>query len=210
MQHNNYDEVYKDIEGYEGQYQISNYGNVYSTPKDGKKPKILKQGVEGKFRKTDTINSYRSVRFSKNGKTEKFSVHRLVAKAFVQNPENKPFVNHIDSKPSNNKANNLEWCTHSENMLHCVKEGRHPGKANGTKTNRPRSEAKIKAHLGSLFISLEYKDTPGKTRMYTTFTCSVCGNETTKRPDSPTLKNKVCSRTCTNKLKLEDMPDETH
>ena len=111
----------KEIPSYEGRYAISDEGEVHSTPKDGKTPRVLRQE---KFSLTEEGHSYRRVSLSKEGKVTRFLVHRLVATAFIDNPENKPCVNHIDNNPSNNNSANLEWCTHSENMLHAERQGR--------------------------------------------------------------------------------------
>lgn len=60
-------------------------------------------------------------------------LHRLLAKTFIPNPENKPYVNHIDNDPSNNRLDNLEWCTQRENIHHAMKQGRMPtGDKTGT------------------------------------------------------------------------------
>ena len=75
--------------------------------------------------KQDTFSGgYKRITVCVGGKIKKHSIHRLVAVAFVPNPENKPCVNHIDNDTSNNCVDNLEWCTHSENMIHAVKQGR--------------------------------------------------------------------------------------
>ena len=98
------DEVWKDIEGYEGLYQVSNTGQVKSLNYKGRGVvKLLKQAINH--------NGYNYVILYKNGKTKHYSVHRLVALAFIPNPDNLPIVNHKDENPSNNNVNNLEWCT---------------------------------------------------------------------------------------------------
>ena len=63
--------------------------------------------------------------YDSSGVCHKKYVHRLVAEAFIPNPENKPNVNHIDCNVKNNDVSNLEWCTQSENILHCSRLGRH-------------------------------------------------------------------------------------
>lgn len=118
-------EIWKDIIGYEGLYQISNLGNVLSLEKyiDNKKgaiqyrpPKILKQ-YKNKF-------GYMRVYLTKNSIKKMYAVHRLVAIAFIDNPENKPCVNHIDNNRENNHLDNLEWCTYKENNNWAKKQGR--------------------------------------------------------------------------------------
>ena len=103
-------EIWKDIDGYEGLYQISNLGRVKSLPRERKtrscyitKEKILKQ--------TKNRNGYWGITLHKDYKLKTIAVHILVAKAFVDNPNNYPIVNHKDENPSNPKVDNLEWCT---------------------------------------------------------------------------------------------------
>lgn len=101
-------EIWKDIPGYEGLYQVSNYGRVLSLYRYRKKSKnILKTFT----RKT----GYIAVTLQKNGKRETKLVHQLVALCFIDNPNNYPIINHIDENPSNNRVDNLEWCTHKYN-----------------------------------------------------------------------------------------------
>lgn len=103
-------ETWKDIEGYEGLYQVSDRGRVKSLPrKDGRgcpvKERYLKPHTNKRGRK--------SVILSKNGITKKYFVHRLVAGAFLGPSE--LTVNHIDENPSNNCVENLEYMTVKEN-----------------------------------------------------------------------------------------------
>lgn len=108
-------EIWADINGYEGKYQVSNHGNVknvgfYVKSKNNSKayvnPRMLKH--------LPTDIGY--LRVCLSGKY--FSVHRLVALHFIPNPEDKKTVNHKDGDKSNNHVNNLEWNTHSENLKH--------------------------------------------------------------------------------------------
>lgn len=94
-------EEWRDIEGYEGLYQISSFGRVKSLK--GKDVRILKLGT--------TKKGYKSVGLQVNGNHKTCVVHRLVAKAFIPNPNSYPCVNHKDESKDNNHVSNLEWCT---------------------------------------------------------------------------------------------------
>lgn len=117
-------ENWKDMQGYEGLYQISDLGRIKSYPRVVKCKESNERIIKSRILKQyHTSNHYLFVRLSKNKKQTNYRVHRLVALNFIDNPENKPCVNHIDGNKSNNRVDNLEWCTHSENMQHAVKNG---------------------------------------------------------------------------------------
>ena len=102
-------EVWKDIQGYEGKYQISSFGNVKSLNYGRtKKERILIPGNNAK--------GYLQVKLSKNGITKNFYVHKLVSQAFIENPDNLPEVNHIDEDKTNNCVSNLEFCDRKYNI----------------------------------------------------------------------------------------------
>jgi hypothetical protein len=122
-------EIWKDVPGYEGLYQVSNLGRVASSERIVYK--LMYGGeVHGYKRKgrimkiDDTPGGYLQVQVSIGDKRKRYKIHRLVAMAFTPNPDNKPHINHIDCNPSNNCVDNLEWCTPSENIRHAVNLGR--------------------------------------------------------------------------------------
>ena len=121
-------EIWKDIVGYEGQYQVSNLGNVRSLDRIVPTRCDLTRIQYGRImNKTKTRFGYERVVFcdgNRNHKEKAFLVHRLVAEAFIPNPHNKPQVNHIDSNRQNNCVTNLEWVTAKENSEHCIRVGR--------------------------------------------------------------------------------------
>jgi len=116
-------EKWIDIPGYEGMYQVSSRGVVRTVP--GKVTVSVRNGKtihrvwEGRTLKQKTDKGgYKRVTLWKNKRDKQFLVHRLVCMAFHPNPDNLPDVNHIDGNPSNNAAENLEWITPRDNLIH--------------------------------------------------------------------------------------------
>lgn len=121
-------EVWKDIRGYEGLYQVSNMGRVKSLERSVRNNinggiRVIKESL---LSPTDNGNGYKILGLSKGRKRKNHYVHRLVAEHFVENPFEKPYVNHLDYDKSNNKATNLEWCTQVENVAYSTEHMRKP------------------------------------------------------------------------------------
>ena len=116
-------EVWSDIIGYEGLYQVSNMGRVRSCKRIvtcGFGTKIMESQIISTQILSRHKDSYKQcyVSLSKDGEGKKFIVARLVAKAFIPNPHNLPQVNHKDEDPTNNHVDNLEWCTCAYNLTY--------------------------------------------------------------------------------------------
>ena len=109
------EEIWKDIDGYEGKYQVSDLGRVRSMPRVALDTKGRRQQVKGIILKPNDRKGYDSVRLRDNGRYDVFSVHRLVGMAFVPGYFDGAVINHKDENPKNNRADNLEWVTISEN-----------------------------------------------------------------------------------------------
>ena len=120
-------EEWKDITGYEGLYQVSNFGKVKSL-------NYRRTGKECLLSVTTNNFGYSCVYLNKNGKRNGYYLHRLVAEAFLSNPMLLPEVNHKDENPLNNNVENLEWCTHVYNMNY------------GTVINRVKNKLKKSGH----------------------------------------------------------------
>lgn len=109
-------EEWRDIEGFEGIYQVSNQGRVKSLDRiDARNRRIKGRVLMPKYGAT---GNYLQVCLCKGGVHHYFAIHRLVAQTFIPNPENKPTVNHIDENNQNNNVSNLEWATYMENAHH--------------------------------------------------------------------------------------------
>lgn len=116
-------EIWKDIIGYEGLYQISNLGNIKALEKsvwNGQGyihfPEIIRKPNPDK-------DGYLNITLSNCGKVKTYKIHRLVAEMFIPNLKNKPQVNHKDGNKTNNCVDNLEWCTNQENQQHAYRTG---------------------------------------------------------------------------------------
>jgi len=117
------EEIWKDIVGYEGMYQVSNRKRVKSLSRIVKRNDGKIRTISERILKQSVANGYLNVGLSKNAKLKTYTVHRLVAIAFIPNPDNLPMINHLDGDKTNNYVSNLEWCTGRENSLHAIRNG---------------------------------------------------------------------------------------
>ena len=129
-------EIWKNIEGYDGRYQVSNMGRIKSFCKS--KVKILRLRVGNR--------NYFEVILYMGKSSKNIKVHSIVAKNFIPNPENKPMVNHKDGNKLNNRVDNLEWSTYSENQLHAFQIGLIKTKK-GTESNCAKLSKEIVIYI---------------------------------------------------------------
>lgn len=108
-------EIWNDIKGYEGLYQVSNLGRVKS---------LARQGTKGVILKPVIAKGYIHYPLTKDKKTKWYYAHRLVAEQFIPNPDKLPEVNHKDECKANNQIENLEWCTKSYNSNYGTRKER--------------------------------------------------------------------------------------
>lgn len=143
------EEIWKDIPGYEGYYQVSTLGRIRDvdrviTRSDGN---IMTRS--GKIRKLDTTTKkYPYIGLHKNNKLATLVVHRLVARVFIPNPDNLPQINHKDGNKFNNHVDNLEWCTNQQNVLHAMRNGLAGGTKRSCLTKEQAIEVKSLLNSG--------------------------------------------------------------
>lgn len=139
------DEIWQSIPGFE-EFWVSNMGNVKS--------------INGPLRPMMHRKGYLTVDYTKRGKRKGMMVHRLVALAFIPNPENKPQVNHKNGFKADNRADNLEWCTGSENALHSFRIGLQSNKGSRNPSSKATEEIareiKYSGIKSNVFLSKKY------------------------------------------------------
>ena len=139
-------EEWRPVKGYEGLYEVSNFGRVKSLNYNHTgKEKILKP-----FKRKD---GYLQVILCRNGKGKMFSVHRLVASAFLPNPNNLPQVNHKDEVKTNNCVSNLEFCDCKYNINY----GSHNERVAAAQRNNPARSKVVEASKFSDFRTIEFR-----------------------------------------------------
>lgn len=115
------DEIWKDIKGFEGMYQISNLGRVKSLKR--KRNNINRIEQEHLIKQFDNSKGYLQFSLFKDEKKYTFRTHRILAETFIPNPKKYKVVNHINGHKKDNRLENLEWCTYKYNTQHAWKNG---------------------------------------------------------------------------------------
>ena len=118
-------EIWKDIKGFEGTYQVSNFGNIKSLRRTVKRSSQTGDYLQKEviLKPATNAKGYYHVALRKDGDSKTFRIHRLVAESFISNPTGHPQVNHKDGNKTNNHVNNLEWTDNSGNLKHAYKLG---------------------------------------------------------------------------------------
>jgi hypothetical protein len=157
-------EIWKDIEGYEGHYQVSNLGRVKSLERVVKRRHNTTRTITEKILKQRSKPSgYEYYQLSGRGILKNMYTHRLVALSFIPNPKEKTQVNHINGIKTDNRVNNLEWSTPKENAGHAMrtgltnnKRGEEHGGAKLTEDQVTEIKIRIIAEESNISISLDF------------------------------------------------------
>lgn len=150
-------EIWKDIEGYEGDYQASSEGRIKSLSRFYYEKGGIKQPIpEAILKQTLNKKGYMYITLRKDCLPKTFRVHRLVAAAFIQNIDAKPQVNHKNGIKSDNRVENLEWCNNSENQIHSIRTGLRTKRSPQNLSNWHKTKA-AKIHRDN-FISKRAKE----------------------------------------------------
>jgi hypothetical protein len=142
-------EIWKDVKGWEGLYQVSSLGRFKSLSREKTIGKNGKMIIKSFIMKQNEVKGYLSIIFYKNGVIEKHQSHRVVANNFIENLENKRTVNHINGNKKDNKINNLEWLSDSEQQKHAIKIGLRE-KTLGEKSNFSKLNEKLVKEIREL------------------------------------------------------------
>lgn len=142
-------EIWRDIEGFIGFYQVSNFGRVRSLDRfcNGRKRK-------GSIMAFTERKGYLYVHLRNGEISKSYSVHRLVAQAFIPNPDNLPQVNHINEDKTDNRVENLEWCTTTYNLNYGNRNTRVGNKLRNNKRSKPVSQYTLDGELIKVWPSL--------------------------------------------------------
>lgn len=144
-------EIWEDVEGYKGRYQVSSEGRIKSLARKSKRDYRGDVSVPEKILKQQKREGYLRVTLTKYSKSKTLSVHRLVAGSFIPNPKNRKYINHKDGDKTNNNVSNLEWCTCSENQKHAYDNGlcdRRGENSSTSLTNKDVLEIRAAKNLG--------------------------------------------------------------
>lgn len=142
-------EMWKDIPGYEGKYQVSNAGNVRSL-------NYMRTGQIRNLKQANDVGDYKKVQLvGDGGKVFNLFVHVLVAKCFVPGEAEGLEVNHKDFDRSNNHASNLEWTSHADNIMHSHKAGRRKIPYQGKKVRQYTKEGAFVKEYDSANLAAE-------------------------------------------------------
>ena len=195
-------EEWKDIEGYEGRYQVSNCGRIRSFL-----TKCVRNNVEicdensHMMKPVHNIFGYCVVRLHKNDGGKAFAVHRLVAKAFILNPNNLPQVNHMDGNKQNNNSDNLEWVTAKENIAHSFSTGLHMEGSDHPITIIHKE--KLHEVVGFRKLGLSFREIGEQFGIEKSTAAYICRNKTyLKYYDEEEFKTKVAAFVEKNKKKF--------